>query len=99
MSKPKTMVEQFVSTRDGLRSFQQEAAILSLTEHVCAALEELSMTRDGLAELLGVGKEWVDEFLDGDGNKEIRDIANVFTALGLEVSFVSSPIRFPTPVD
>jgi transcriptional regulator with XRE-family HTH domain len=89
----KTLVEQFVQTQDGMRSFQQERAIYEVTERIEDRMEEQGISRSELAQRLGKTKGWVTQLLDGEANKTIRTIADVFAVLGLELHFREEPIR------
>ena len=77
----KTLVEQFVDSMEGMRSFQQEAAIYEITELIEERLRNLGISRSELATKLGKTKGWVTQLLDGESNKTIRTVADVFAVL------------------
>jgi hypothetical protein len=83
----KTFVDEVVSTEEGKRVFNQECAILDVTELICRTMEETDVGRAELAHRLGKTKGYVTQLLDGRANMTIRTIADVFTALGRTIHF------------
>jgi len=81
MSGDKTLVEKVTSTPEGMRLFQQEALLLEVSEAICGLMEEKQISRSRLAELLGKGKSYITQTLDGRTNLTLRTIADFFTAL------------------
>jgi transcriptional regulator with XRE-family HTH domain len=80
----KTLVEQYVEHPDNMRLFQQERAILEITELLEAAMQQEGVTRAELARRLGRSKGWVTQLLDGEANKTIRTLADALAVLGRE---------------
>lgn len=89
----KTLVEQFVEDPDQMRLYQQERAIYEVTELLESRMKERKVTRSELAKRLGKTRSWITQLLDGDANKTIRTVADVFAALGEEFHSFSQPIR------
>jgi transcriptional regulator with XRE-family HTH domain len=83
----KTFVEEVASTEEGKRAFNQECAILELTELICRIMEQTDVSRAELARRLGKTKGYVTQLLDGRANMTLRTIADVFTALGRTIHF------------
>lgn len=88
----KTMVEKLVETPEGLRLFQREKLILDLTNQVHKALREQKLSKRDLAEKLDWRTAEVNEFLDGERNLLMTELADVFTALGLQLRVSIEPI-------
>lgn len=81
---------------------EQERLILDFTEAVCQQMgdgderrRELGtvVTREELGELLGMSKAAVTRMLDGRRIMTLRDVADVFSALGCRVKLVPIPIE------
>lgn len=89
----KTIVEEFVEDSDNMRLYQQERAIYEVTEKIEAAMEDRYVGRSELAERLGKSKSWVTQLLDGEANKTIRTVADVFAVLGYEMRIFYDPIQ------
>jgi hypothetical protein len=92
MAMKKTFVEKFVEDIDNLRVFQQERAIVEVTDLLESALEQSGISRSEFARMLGKSKGWVTQLLDGEGNKTVRTIADAFAVLGLEYRSFYQPI-------
>ncbi len=95
----KTLVEQFVDSLEGMRSFQQEAAIYEITELIEERLSNEGISRSELAKKLGKTKGWVTQLLDGESNKTIRTVADVFAVLGRSLHFSDVPIEISSPAE
>jgi transcriptional regulator with XRE-family HTH domain len=79
-----TVVERFVEDPRHMRLYQQERAIYEVTDLIESLMEELGVSRAELARRLGKSRAWVTQLLDGEANKTIRTVADVFAALGRE---------------
>lgn len=88
-----SVVEKYVEDPDQMRLFQQERSILEVTELIESLLEEQHVTRTELARRLGRTKGWVTQLLDGEANKTIRTVADVFAVLGREFRAHHQPIK------
>jgi transcriptional regulator with XRE-family HTH domain len=88
----KTFVEKFVEKTENMRQFQQERAIVEVTELLEDALHDRNITRSQFAEMLGKTKGWVSQLLDGEGNKTVRTVADAFAVLGLQFRAYFEPI-------
>lgn len=89
----KTLVEQYVSDHSHMRLFQQELAIYEVTELIESAMADMGVSRSDLAAKLGQSKSWITQLLDGEKNKTIRTVADVFAVLGLEFCSFHRPIQ------
>ena len=96
---PKTLIEQFVDSPDGMRSFQQEAAIYEVTELIEDRLSQMGLSRSELAAKLGKTEGWVTQLLDGESNKTIRTVADVFAVLGRSIHFSDVPLEISSAGD
>ncbi|MCI0421076.1 MAG: hypothetical protein L0312_17925, partial [Acidobacteria bacterium] len=56
-------------------------------------MKEEGVTRSALAKRLGRSKGWVTQLLDGQANKTIRTVADVFAVLGREYRSFQRPIQ------
>jgi hypothetical protein len=89
----KTLVEKYVEDPEHMRLFQQERAIYEVTELLESLMAELEVTRAELAARLGKSRGWVTQLLDGEANKTIRTVADVFAVLGYEYHSSYRPIQ------
>ncbi len=89
----KTLVEQYVEDPIHMRLFQQERAIYEVAELIESVMKEEGVTRSALAKRLGRSKGWVTQLLDGQANKTIRTVADVFAVLGREYRSFQRPIQ------
>jgi len=87
-----TLTEKLTKTDEGMRLYQQERAILEVTELLCQVLEEDDVSRAELARRLGKTKGYITQLLDGRANMTIRTISDVFTALERAVHFQGGPL-------
>lgn len=94
-----TSVSEFVSDPDNMRLFQQEMAVETVTEMLCAIMKEKNVTRTELAKRLGKTRGWVTQLLDGDRNKTLRTIADAFWALGETVVFDHCKMTVSPPTE
>jgi transcriptional regulator with XRE-family HTH domain len=92
MTKP-TFVEQFVKNPKNRRLFLQERAIREVTDQIESLMENLGISRAGLARKLGKSRGWVTQFLDGEANKTIRTVADAYAVLGYEFKPSYNPIQ------
>ena len=88
-----TLTEKLTKTADGMRLYQQERAILEVTELVCQLMDEQDVSRSELATRLGRTKGYITQLLDGRANMTVRTISDVFTALDRAVHFQEGPLR------
>ncbi|MBC8218457.1 MAG: helix-turn-helix transcriptional regulator [Planctomycetes bacterium] len=88
----KSFLEQFVESPERLRLFEQERAISEITGLLCRLMEKENISRADLAARLGKTKGWVTQLLDGERNKTVRTVADVFAALGQSLGFWYQPI-------
>lgn len=82
-----TLTEKLTKTADGMRLYQQERAILEVTELVCQLMDEQDMSRSELAKRLGRTKGYIAQLLDGQVDMTVRTISDVFAALNRAVHF------------
>jgi hypothetical protein len=89
----KTLVEKYVADPLHMRLYQQERAIYEVTEKLEELMRERNVSRAELARLLKKSKGWVTQLLDGQANKTIRTVADVFAVLGFELHCSHRPIQ------
>ena len=87
-----TLTEKLTKTDEGMRLYQQERAILEVTELLCQVMEEDDVSRAELARRLAKTKGYITQLLDGRANMTIRTISDVFTALERAVHFQDGPL-------
>jgi transcriptional regulator with XRE-family HTH domain len=83
----KTYAEQFVSDPVKLRFYERERAIEAVTNRVCELMDEQGVNRTELARRLGKSNGWITQLLDGEKNKTVRTLSDVFVALGRSLNF------------
>ena len=88
-----TLTEKLTKTAEGMRLYQQERAILEVTELICQLMDEQDVSRSDLAKRLGRTKGYITQLLDGRANMTVRTISDVFTALDRSVHFQEGPLR------
>jgi len=76
-----------------MRLYQQERAILELTELACEIMDESNVSRAELARRMRKTKGYVSQLLDGRANMTIRTIADIFTALDRSIHFHGDSLR------
>lgn len=89
----KSPKKALTETQEDLRLYQQEQAILEVTEQICQLMEEHKVSRVELARRLGKTKGMVSQLLDGAANMTIRTIADVFTVLGYKFELTPISLR------
>jgi transcriptional regulator with XRE-family HTH domain len=89
---PRTMVEEFTSTAQGMAAYEQERAILEVTILIRRILKEENLTKSDLASRMRRSKSYVTQLLDGRANMTVRTIADVMTALGRSLHFAEGPL-------
>jgi transcriptional regulator with XRE-family HTH domain len=94
----KTAIARFTEDSEGLRLFQQAGLIFEVTELMCAALDEQSITRAELAERMGKSKGRISQILNGETNLTLQTIADVFTALGKKLNVDTEDVRLEESV-
>lgn len=82
-----TELDKLTRTEQGMRLYQQERAILDVTELICQLMDEEHVTRSVLAGRLGRSRGYVTQLLDGRANMTVRTISDVFVALGRALHF------------
>lgn len=86
-----TAVEKFVQDTEAMRLYQQERAILEITELIYKVMEQQGVNKTTLADRLGKSRGYVSQLLDGETNMTVRTISDVFTALGFEWRSSATP--------
>ena len=79
------MADLFDTLIDGPESrklFDQERAILEVTELICRTMQEQNVSKAELAKRLGKSKAYITQLLDGRANMTVRTISDVLFALG-----------------
>lgn len=88
-----SILEKYVSTRDGMRKFQQERAIYEITKLITSVMDSEGVSKSDLAARINKSKSWVSQFLNSGANKTVRTVADVLAALNHEFHGVACPIR------
>ena len=87
-----TVVEEFTSTPEGMRSFQQERTILEITMLIRRLMKTDGVSKTDLANRLGKSKSYITQLLDGRTNMTLRTISDVMHALGKSLHLTAGPI-------
>ena len=82
-----TLIERITKTEEGKRLYEQERAILDVTELICELMEQEGVSRSKLARRLGKSKSYVTRLLAGNANMTVRTLSDVFVALGSTIRF------------
>lgn len=88
-----TLTEKLTKTKESMRLYQQERAILDVTELVCQVMDEQGVSRSALAKRIGKTKGYITQLLDGRANMTVRTISDVFTALDRAIHFQEGPLE------
>jgi AraC-like DNA-binding protein len=88
-----TVLQNLTSSPEGMRLYQQERAILELTELVCELMDELGVSRAELARRLSTSRGYVTRLLDGSTNMTLRKITDVFSVLDRSIEFRAVPMK------
>lgn len=83
-------LEDFVSNKENELLYQQEYTILQLTELAAKLMKEKGLSYRDLAKRLGRKKKWVKNYFIGTKHQHIRHISDIFTALGVQLTFDAS---------
>ncbi|HLJ12099.1 MAG TPA: helix-turn-helix transcriptional regulator [Planctomycetaceae bacterium] len=79
-----SLKDRLASSKEGLLLWNQERAILDITELVCDLMADEGVTRKDLADRLETTKSYITQLLDGTTNMTVRTISDVFSVLGYE---------------
>jgi transcriptional regulator with XRE-family HTH domain len=88
-----TALESFLFDVKQARTFYQEHLLVEITELMCKMLKRQGVSRRELARRLDKNASQVNAILNGEANLTYQQIADVFTALGLELRVVAVPIQ------
>lgn len=88
-----TLTERLTKTKEGMRLYQQERAILDVTELICQVMEDQAVNRSELATRIGKTKGYVTQLLDGRTNMTVRTMSDVFVALERAIHFQDGPLE------
>jgi len=88
----RTIVEQFTSSDEGMKLFQQESLILEITELVCKLMEAKEINKTELAAKLNRSKGYITQLLNGTANMTIRTISDVMWALDSSLHVKAGPL-------
>jgi transcriptional regulator with XRE-family HTH domain len=93
-------IEEFAKDPENYKLLQQESLLLDVAALMHRAMKKRKINRTQLADLLGVTKGRVTQYLGGERNLTLRTLADIFTALGeqLEVSTCRIPSVIASPV-
>ena len=81
----KNILSEF-ETVEGRKLLNQERLLVEATERIAICMEERQLTRADLARRMGVSAARVTQILRADKNLTLRSLADVFHAMGVEVS-------------
>lgn len=79
---PDSLKARLCKTKGGKRLWNQERAIILVTEAIMQLMEAKGVNRAELAQRLGKSRSFVDRLLSGTHDIDIRTISDVFTVLG-----------------
>lgn len=80
-----SLYEKVTSTQEGEKLFLREVTALEVTEPLCRLMEEQGITRRQLADKLERLPLYVDQVFNGDINPTIREVSDLFWALGKRI--------------
>lgn len=85
-----SLVDKLTALPDFMRLYQQECAILEVTELVCELMDEQDVSHKELADRLGETEDYIDQILDGTEEMTLRAVSDLLFVLGrsLEVTAV-----------
>jgi hypothetical protein len=84
--------EKITNTPDKMRRYQQERAIESVTALIQRLMAHENVSRADLARKLDKSPGWITQLLDGERNKTVRTLSDVFWALGQSLAFGATPL-------
>jgi plasmid maintenance system antidote protein VapI len=93
MSQNTSVNSAALSREDKQRIFAEELAILGFTEEVLRRMEEIGVTRTGLAANLGVDPAAVTKLLGGENNFTLRTMVRIARALRSRLRFSLTPTK------
>jgi transcriptional regulator with XRE-family HTH domain len=76
-----------------MQEFFEERSLEGVSGLICDLMERHDVNRAELANRLGKTRGWVTQLLDGEKNKTIRTLADVFFVLGYAIEFKEKPIE------
>lgn len=92
----KTLIEEFVSTDEEMRLFQQEKLILECTELICELMDKRGINKAELAKRLGKTKGYITQLLDGRANMTLRTISDVMWTLDASLALNAGSLTIET---
>ena len=87
-----TLTERLTNTEERMRLYQQERAILEVTELISQVMDEQNVNRSELARRIGKTKGYITQLLDGRTNMTVRTISDIFTTLNRALHFQEGPL-------
>jgi len=97
MSDP--MFDDLMATEEGRRAYYSEGLIFKVTELICKMLKDKQITRKQLADRIGVTKGHISQLLSGEHNMTLETAAEIFYALGCQITVEAIPIKVDTYAD
>lgn len=64
----------------------QESLITDIQEEICRLMQEKGISRNDLAKKMGKSKSFVTQILNSGRNLTLCTVANIFTALGTQLT-------------
>lgn len=93
MSEKNTSLSSHITaTPEGMRIWQQERAIVEVTERICELMEEQGITRAELAKRLGKSRGYITQILGGSTNLTLRSLSDIYLALDRQFHPDDGPI-------
>jgi len=80
-----TQFEQLIEKWKDDPEFVTEGVFLDITEEICRVMDEKNISKDELAEKLGVEEIWVEKLLDDPVGLTIQTMVSIAIALGVSV--------------
>lgn len=80
-------------TPESRRHYEQERLIVWATEVLAEGIEESSLSRREIADLLGTSKSHISQALSGGRNLTLRTISDIAWATGHRICITSEPLR------
>ncbi len=81
-----------------LKALAQEGLIIDIQEEICRLMEENNISRVELAKRMGKTKGFITQILNSGRNLTLRTVADVFTALGAEITVKAKTRRVDSSI-
>lgn len=85
-------VEKFTSDPNQMRLFQQERAVLHVSDMIHKLMQEKSVTKTQIASKMGTSKAHITQLLSGRANMTLRTISDVLWSMDESLHLASMPL-------